>query len=107
MKNLEKIDKQIINDKRIDLIKSFDNLRIFREKMFKEALDYEDQIGYYLIYRKQHKILENKKFTMDDFVIDLENIRKDSENDQIFIESEEDFIMMRKESEDEDEFIMN
>lgn len=53
MKNFEKIDKQIINDKRIDLIKSFDTLRIFREKIFKEALDYEDQIGSYLFYRKQ------------------------------------------------------
>lgn len=44
---------------------------------------------------------------MEDFIIDLENIRKDTENEQVIIESEEDFIMMRKESEDEDEFIMN
>ena len=46
MKNLENIDKNIIYDQRIELIKSFETLRIFRENMFKEAIDYEDQIGF-------------------------------------------------------------
>lgn len=44
---------------------------------------------------------------MDDFIVDLENMGKDGENEQSAVESEEDFIKMRKESEDEDEFIMS